>query len=113
MELDLIGKWSFIVGLVIAILAALVTAIESSTILLILFILGLIVGFLNIDKKKITDFLVSVIALLMVGSLGSLAIGQLATTVGYLQTMLNNFTVFVMASALVVSIKVIVATSKK
>ena len=113
MELDLIGKWAFIVGLVVAILAALVTAIGTPTTLIVLFVLGLIVGFLNIDKEKNTEFLVSVIALLMVGSLGALAVGQIATTVGYLQAMLNNFIAFVAAAALVVSIKTIIITSKK
>ena len=113
MELDLIGKWAFIIGLVIAILAAFVTAISATTVLLILFILGLIVGFLNIDKKNTTEFLVSVIALLAVGSLGALAIGQLAQAVGYLQAILGNFIVFVAAAALVVSIKAIIVTSKK
>jgi hypothetical protein len=113
MELDLIGKWAFIVGLVIAILAAFVTTISSSTILLILFILGLIVGFLNIDKKDTTEFLVAVIALLAVGSLGALAVGQLVRTVGYLQAILGNFIIFVAAAALVVSIKAILAASKK
>lgn len=113
MDLDLIGKWAFIAGLIVAILATFITAIGASTILLILFILGLIVGSLNVDKKNTTEFLVSVIALLMVGSLGALAVGQLATTVGYLQAMLNNFTAFVMAAALVVSVEAIVATSKR
>lgn len=113
MELDLIGKWAFIVGLVVAVLAGFITTVAASTILLILFVLGLIVGFLNIDKKNTTEFLVAVIALLAVGSLGALSVGQLATTVGYLQAILNNFTVFVAASALVVSIKAVVAASKR
>ncbi|MDH3353514.1 MAG: hypothetical protein OEL87_03635 [Nanoarchaeota archaeon] len=113
MESDLIGKWSFLVGIVIAVLAAFITAIDTSTVVFILFILGLIVGYLNIDKKNTTEFLVSVIALLAVGSLGALSIGQLVATVGYLQTILNNFTVFVAAAALVVSIRAIMVTSKK
>ena len=113
MKLDLIGKWSFIAGLVIAVLAAFVTQIEASIILFVLFLLGLIVGYLNISKKDITQFLVSVIALLMVGSLGALAIGQLTTTVSYLQAILSNFAVFVAAAALVVSIKAIIVTSEK
>ena len=113
MELDLIGKWAFIIGLVIAILAAFVTTVQTSTVLLILFILGLIVGFLNIDKKNTTEFLVSVIALLAVGSLGALAIGNLVTAVGYLEAILGNFIVFVAAAALVVSITAIIVTSKK
>ena len=113
MELDLIGKWAFIIGLVIAVLAAFITAVSTATILLILFILGLIVGFLNIDKKNTTEFLVAVIALLAVGSLGALAIGQLAQAVSYLEAILGNFIVFVAASALVVSIKAIIVTTKK
>ena len=113
MELDLIGKWAFIIGIVIAILAAFVTAIATTTILLVLFILGLIVGLLNIDRKNTTEFLIAVVALLMVGSLGALSIGQLVTPIGYLQEILGNFTAFVAAAALVVSIKAVVGTSKK
>jgi len=113
MELDIIGKWSLIIGLVVAVLAAFITAIPATTVLLILFILGLIVGFLNIDKKNTTEFLVAVIALLFVGSLGALAIGQLATAVTYLEAILSNFTAFVAAAALVVSIKAIIAATQK
>lgn len=113
MELDLIGKWAFIVGLVVAVLAGFITAVSATTVLLTLFVLGLIVGFLNIDKKNTTEFLVAVIALLAVGSLGALSVGQLAAPVGYLQAILNNFTAFVAAAALVVSIKTVVTASKK
>tara|TARA_Y100000310_G_C20684849_1_gene818318 strand:- start:1663 stop:2007 length:345 start_codon:yes stop_codon:yes gene_type:complete len=114
MELDVIGKWAFLIGLVIAILAALVTnVLSASTILLILFVLGLLVGLLNIDKKNITEFLVATIALLMVGSLGALSVGALVTPIAYLESMLGNFAAFVAAAALVVSLKAIIATSKR
>jgi uncharacterized membrane protein len=114
MELDRVGKWAFSVGLVGAILAAFTSSIvNSTTILLILFILGLLVGFLNIDKKNITEFLVAVIALLVLGvsSLGALSV--IGTTLGYLEAILGNFITFVGAAALVVSIKAIIVTSKK
>lgn len=113
MELDIVGKWAFILGLVVAILAAFVTSIEAATVLLILFILGLLVGALNVTKKNTTEFLVAVIALFMVGSLAALSIGALVTTIDYLQTILANFAVFAGAAALVVSIKAIIVTSKK
>ena len=113
MESDLIGRWAFIVGIIIAVLAAFITTVSTSTVLFVLFILGLIIGALNITKKNTTEFLISIIALVMIGSLGALAIGQLTTVVGYLQTILSNFTVFVAAAALVVSLKTIIATSKK
>jgi hypothetical protein len=114
MELDLIGKWAFVIGLVIAILAALAgNVITATTIALILFILGLVVGFLNIDKKNTTEFLVAVIALLILGvsSLGALSV--IGGTLAYLESILANFTAFVAAAALVVSIKAIIVTSKK
>jgi len=115
MELDLIGKWAFIIGIVVAVLAAFVTAVSTTTILLILFILGLIVGLLNVDKKNNTEFLIAVVALLMVGmvSLGTLSVGQLVTPVGYLQEILGNFIAFVAAAALVVSLKAVVSASSK
>ena len=114
MELDVIGKWAFIVGLVIAILAAFAgSVIGAGTIAFILFILGLIVGFLNIDKKNTTKFLVTVIALLILGisSLGALSV--IGTTLTYLESILTNFTAFVGAAGLVVAIKAIIVTSKK
>ncbi|MAH51362.1 hypothetical protein CMI37_36435 [Candidatus Pacearchaeota archaeon] len=114
MELDLVGKWAFIIGLVVAVLAALAgDVIGASTVLLILFILGLVVGFLNIDKANTTEFLVAVIALLIlgVGSIGALSI--IGTTLAYVESILGNFTAFVGAAALVVSIKAIIVTGKK
>jgi hypothetical protein len=113
MELDLIGKWAFIAGLVITVLAGFVTTVPETTVLLTLFILGLVVGFLNIDKKDTTEFLVAVIALLAVGSLGALSVGQLIMPVGYLQAILNGFIAFVAAAALVVSLKAVVEASRK
>jgi len=113
MELDLIGKWAFIVALVVAVLAAFITAISPEIILLVLFILGLIVGLLNINKANTTEFLVAVIALALVVNLAGLSIGQLTAPVGYLDSILDNFRAVVAASALVVSIKTIIVTSKK
>ena len=114
MELDIVGKWAFIIGLIIAILAAFITnVLAPATILLILFILGLLVGFLNIDKKNVTEFLVAIIALsVAAGSLGAIALlGDMLT--GYVSALLGNFVTFVGAAGLVVSIKAILVTSKK
>lgn len=110
---DLVGKWSFTLGLVIAILAAFITAVSESTVLLILFILGLLVGFLNIAEKNSTKFLTGLIALFLIGasSLGALAVFGMVET--YLVQIVSNFLAFVGASGLVVSIKVLFETSKR
>lgn len=114
MDLDIVGKWAFIIGLIIAILAAFTgTLVQATTVLLILFILGLLVGFLNVTKKDVTQFLVAIIALgVAAGSLGAIAIlGVTLTT--YVTDILRNFVVFVGAAGLVVAIKAILVTGKK
>ena len=110
---NLIGKWSFTIGLVIAILAAFIPVVSDSTVLLVLFHLGLLVGFLNIASKNSTKFLIGLIALFLIGvsSIGALAIfGSIET---YLASILGNFLAFVGAAGLVVSIIVILETSRR
>ncbi|MEX0920887.1 MAG: hypothetical protein WDZ62_01355 [Candidatus Pacearchaeota archaeon] len=107
------GKWAFIIGLVVAILAGLITSISESIVLVILFVLGLGVGFLNISEKNSTKFLTGLIALFLIGvtSIGALTILGVVET--YLESILENFLVFVGSAGLVVSIKVIFETSKQ
>ncbi|HUS48815.1 MAG TPA: hypothetical protein VMZ91_01510 [Candidatus Paceibacterota bacterium] len=111
MSSDVIGKWAFIIGLIIAVIAGLVEGLYTIPYLtLILVILGLVVGFLNIAEKNVTKLLVAIIALMVVGSTTVLAIPAIS---GYLEAMLTNFVAFVGAAGLVVAIKAIVETSKK
>jgi len=103
-----VGRWSFILGLILAILAGFINA---TWIPIVLFVLGLIVGFLNITSEQSTEFLVAVIALLLVGMSGlqiSLLSQEISVTV---QLMLNNFVSFIAAAGLVVAIKSILAVA--
>ena len=64
-----IGSWAFILGVLIAIIAGLAAAMVveyAAMITLVLIILGLIVGFLNINDKETQPFLVATIALMAV-----------------------------------------------
>lgn len=63
----LIGSWAFMFGLVLAVLAGLGFA-ESGWAYLTLGILGLIVGFLNINEHESVPFLVAAIALIVAGT---------------------------------------------
>ena len=112
MSSEAIGKWSFIIGLIIAVIAAFVTTYASAA-LLILFILGLIVGFLNISEKNLIKFLVAAIAIITLG-MGSLnALSVLGVINTYINAILGNFIAFVGATALIVSIKAILETGKR
>lgn len=72
---------------------------------LILSILGLAVGFLNIKEKESHIYLVSVIALLVIGVAG-LELGEVTPRITII---LTRFIAFVSAAGLVVAIRQIVA----
>ena len=63
MNRQTIGKWAFIVGLVIAVLAGLFFQSEGAT--WILAILGVIVGLLNVAVVETRGFLLASIALML------------------------------------------------
>jgi len=112
---EVIGKWAFLVGLIVAVLAGLLEEVYTIPyVTLILVILGLIVGFLNIAERNTIKLLVAIIALMGVGSMTVLAINDLSAIITtYLQAILSNFVAFVGAAGLIVAIKAIVETSKK
>jgi len=111
MNPSIVGKWAFIIGLVIALLASFITG-YATVILSILFILGLIVGFLNITEKEIIKFLVGVITLLLLGVASIQVLSFLQVIGQYINSVLGNFISFVSAAGLVVAIKAIIETSK-
>ena len=107
-----IGEISFILGLVIAILAGIfVSFTNSGWIVLALVVLGLIVGFLNITEKETQPFLIASIALIVTAISGSML-----TIIPFIGNALNaivqNIAVFVAPAVIVVSIKAIYALAK-
>ncbi len=106
MNLVRIGHWAFVLGLIIAIIAGFGGEIPS--LVAILFVLGLIVGFLNVTEKESTPFLVGVIALLVIGLAGM----ETVRYIGWMVPVLNNVIVFVAAAGLVVAIKQVLVIAK-
>lgn len=102
-----IGKWAFIIGVILAVLFGFVV---WEPVILILAILGLIVGFINIGTKETKEFLIATIALLVVGAAGL----QLISVVGtYIQSILSNIVAFVAPAALVVALKTVYSTASE
>jgi hypothetical protein len=109
--LSKIGFWAFIIGLIIAIVAGLVSSLsDNEAIITVLIILGLIVGFLNITAKEITLFLVATIALIVTSRVFSsftvLNIGK------YLDQILTLVATLMAPAAVVVAIKALWAVGK-
>lgn len=105
MEMVHFGKWSFIVGMVLAVIAGFFVI---PYVLTILAILGLLVGFLNIRARESERYLIAVIALLIMGTAILSALSALGTLYGLGESVLTNLIAFIGASGFVVAIKQVV-----
>ncbi|MCD6496658.1 MAG: hypothetical protein J7K54_05285 [Candidatus Aenigmarchaeota archaeon] len=114
MPYEKIGGWAFILGVLIAILAGLASgaldAASAGYVTLALVILGLVVGFLNIGDKEVNDFLLSAVAVVLIGTANLNAIPVIGT---YLALMVLNVAAFVAPAALVVALKAVYNLASK
>lgn len=100
-----LGVWSFLIGLVVAVLAGGVIP-RNSTVMIVLGALGLLVGAMNITAKEAIPFLVSTIALVVaVSGMGVVVAGFSGVWVEVLITVLDNIAIFVAPAALVVALR--------
>jgi len=105
-----VGKWAFIIGLILAILAGFLAVPNLAFVLLVL---GLIVGFLNISTEEVQLYLIAVVALLVIGAGGLQALSTLGVTLAdWVTTVFANFITFVAASGLVVAVKAVLKMGK-
>jgi hypothetical protein len=105
-----LGHYAFVVAIILAIIAGLVPSMQTNTVTWTLIILGLVVGLLNISAKETTEFLVAVIALMLVGSAG---LGEIAALGASIKAILLNITAIAVPAALVVSLKAIYTLADK
>jgi len=118
-----IGSYAFLIGIIIAIVLGIVAVLvpsvlgnTSGLIALVLVILGLIVGFLNIKDKHISDFLIATIAVTVVGGTagGLILLDQVISPAGtILAAIVGNVVALAAPAALVVGLKQIWALAKE
>ncbi len=99
-----IGKWAFIVGLVIAVLAGI--GFNQPWFTWVLAVLGLIVGFLNVTSGETQGFLLAAIALIISAN----AVAEIPYVGGYATAILANVVAFLAAAVLVVALRALFET---
>lgn len=104
------GHYAFLVAILLAVLAGLVPALQVDWVTWALIILGLVVGFLNITAKETTEFLVSTIALMLVGTAG---LGVIPAAGMMIKAILVNIQAIVIPAALIVALKAIYALAEE
>ena len=115
MKTQEIGKWAFLIGIVLSIVSAFTASfISVTTMALFLFIVGIGVGLLNVTRKDTVTFLLAVLVLLALGT-GGIAALSLISILGvysYLAAMLGSFISFVGAAGLVIAIRAVLDTTE-
>jgi len=101
-----IGKWAFIVGLVISVLAGLL--FQPDWAIWVLAILGLIVGLLNVTAEDTRGFLLAAIAL----TLSATALNTLPIVGTALSFILPFVVAFVAGAMIVVALKELFQTAR-
>jgi len=114
MKTEKIGKWAFILGVFLAVVAGLFVGIDI-TVGVVLLGLGAIVGLLNISKRETTAFLVAGISLLLSGSMiATSTVTQNIPYIGsYLAYILANILLFFAPVVLIVALKTCYELAKK
>lgn len=111
MEKKQIGNYSFIIGVIVAVVLGLtIPALEAATPWLqsLLVVLGIVVGFLNVSGKEIKEFLWVAVVLVVVAYAGSSQISDWDKVkyIGpYLKGIFNSILSFVVPATIVVGLK--------
>ena len=101
-----IGKWAFILGLVIAVLAA--VGLDQTWFMWVLAVLGLLVGFLNITTGETQGFLIAAIALILSAN----AVQEIPYVGDRLTLIVGNVVAFMAAAVLVVALRALFETAR-
>jgi len=113
MEWEKIGAIAFYVGLVLAVIIAIVSVGQvASWAVIVLGILGVIVGLLNVTDKETVPFLVATIGFLVSFGALSTLISTLALGWGGVQTFFTLLQVFIAPAAAIVAIKTLYEVAK-
>ncbi len=112
MAKNLIGGWAYIIGAIVVILAGIGSGVgatwaANAWLSFVLVLLGLVIGFINITKKEVVPFLVSAMALVIVGGAAKLTnIDPVIPVLGsVLQGIVTYAILLVAPAALVVAMK--------
>ena len=103
--MDNVGKYSFLVGLILAVVMAFVEVPMGATVLAVL---GLVVGFLNVSGKETQSFLLASIGLMM----SAAAVNGLPEVGAYAGAVAANFVAFISPAVLVVAVKSLLETAR-
>ena len=105
---NVLGAWSFIIGVILAVILGAIGEI-GSTIGLVLVVLGIIVGLLNVTDKEVQPFLMAGTVLVIVTALG----GSSMDAVPFVGGIFNAIMILFVPATIIVALKSVFTIAKK
>jgi hypothetical protein len=101
-----IGKWAFMIGLALAVLAGIL--FQAGWVFWVLALLGVIVGLLNIHAENSQSFLLAAVAL----TLSAAALNSLPVVGSFLKNIMGYVAALVAGAMVVVALKALFRTAR-
>lgn len=114
------GEWAFLAGVALAVIVGLFSSFLGSSlpmVMAVLAVLGLVVGFLNVQEKEMNSFLIATIALLLVATSWQPIVDLLAVLTGsggvgatlgtWITSFMSAVVAFVSPAAFIVALKAV------
>ena len=103
--MEKLGSWSFLIGVILAVIFGFITA--GTWLPTLLVVLGLIIGLVNITDKEVKPFMWAGTVLVIVSAFGGAVFGT-----GYMATILNNMLMLFVPATVVVALKSVFSMAK-
>lgn len=107
----LLGSWSFLIGLILAVLLGLgFTGAYRETMVWIIFLLGIVVGLLNVTHNEVSAFLTSGTILVLVSWLGSSVIESVSLIIA---GVLNGILTLFVPATIIVALRAVFVLARR
>jgi len=108
-----LGSWSFLVGVVLAVLLGLgLTGAYQPQVLWVVFLLGVVVGLLNITSTEVSAFLTSGTVLVLVSFLG-VQVGVFDAAAPMIANVLKGVLTLFVPATMIVALKAVFVLAKQ
>lgn len=102
----LVGSWSFLIGLVLAVIMGLgFEGPYAGTLVWVIFLLGIVVGLLNITHDEANAFLVSGTVLVLVSYAGASAVANVSIASYSMANLLSGILTLFVPATIIVALK--------
>ncbi len=112
---SLLGSWSFLVGVILAVILGIGFGTQyKSQMLWAIFLLGIVIGLLNISSKEVSAFLTSGTVLVLVSYLGT-QVGDFEVVQGthMISNILSGVLTLFVPATIIVALKAVFVLAKK